>query len=287
MNKLNVADIKTKVIAAGFGLAAESEADMLRRLEDLLLDGIAMGRDVMAQRCEAAEQIIAKLTMDHNTTPNYLEGLAMAQKHFADWPNSAIRTESHTTSDRKPETWRSELDRLADLAQIAPRTGAVTIGASTVLALRAELSRLQAENEALRDSVEAKADRIDRLGEMVERLQAGGRGVVPVGTVYNAGWTPQVGFMLAGALDQKRVREGDKLWVHPPAAPALVPLSEDGQRCQWLRERFIGADFDWNDSGESVLVFKIEQGTKVWGDFDLTIDAARNGLTVGDGGAKG
>lgn len=38
-----------------------------------------------------------------------------------------------------------------------------------------EALRLQAESEALRDSVAAKADRIDRLGEMVEHLQAGGQ----------------------------------------------------------------------------------------------------------------
>ena len=36
----------------------------------------------------------------------------------------------------------------------------------------ATLRRLVAEHEAMRDSVEAKADRIDRLGEMVERLVA-------------------------------------------------------------------------------------------------------------------
>ena len=36
----------------------------------------------------------------------------------------------------------------------------------------AELRRLHEENRVLQDSCEAKADRIDRLGESVERLQA-------------------------------------------------------------------------------------------------------------------
>ena len=36
----------------------------------------------------------------------------------------------------------------------------------------AELRRLHEENKVLQDSCEAKADRIDRLGESVERLQA-------------------------------------------------------------------------------------------------------------------
>jgi len=92
MKKIDMLEIKTKVICAGLGLAAESELNMLRRLEDLMIDGIAMGYDFLAQHCEAAEQIIAKLTMDHNSTPNYVPGFDAAQRHFAEFPNNPIRT---------------------------------------------------------------------------------------------------------------------------------------------------------------------------------------------------
>lgn len=84
-------EIKAKVIGAGLGLAAEDELNLLRRLEGLLFEGIGMGYDLMAARCEAAETIIAKLTMDHNTTPNYVQGFDLAQRHFSAFPGSPIR----------------------------------------------------------------------------------------------------------------------------------------------------------------------------------------------------
>jgi hypothetical protein len=91
MKKIDMLEIKAKVIGAGLGLAAEDELSMLQRLEALLIDGITIGYDLMASRCEAAEQIIARLTMDHNNTPNYVQGFALAQKHFRDFPNGPVR----------------------------------------------------------------------------------------------------------------------------------------------------------------------------------------------------
>lgn len=78
--------------------------------------------------------------------------------------------------------------------------------------LLAQLSRLQADNEALRDSVAAKADRIDRLGEMVERLQAGGGEGVEEGDDCEdlERW--------AAVADNAACRW---LKAHPPAAPAI------------------------------------------------------------------
>jgi len=101
-------------------------------------------------------------------------------------------------------------------------------------ALRAELSRLQAENEALRDSVAAKADSIDRLGEMVERLQAGGQGVEPVQLQHMAVAEGGVLRWMTG----RKIAECElyampdfgrapKLYPAPPATPALVPLTDE------------------------------------------------------------
>ncbi len=83
MKKLDALEIKTKVIAAGFGLAAETELNMLRRLEDLMLDGIVMGFELLAERVRRADACIAMLTADHNATPNYVKGFDMAQDYFA------------------------------------------------------------------------------------------------------------------------------------------------------------------------------------------------------------
>ena len=42
-----------------------------------------------SERIEEADRIILTLTMDHNSTPNYLRGLEMAEEYFAkyriDW----------------------------------------------------------------------------------------------------------------------------------------------------------------------------------------------------------
>ena len=49
-------------------------------------------------------------------------------------------------------------------------------------------------------------------------------------------------------------------------------------RYDYLSERLVGADFDWNESGVQVLVFKVEPGTQVWATADKTIDGAMAAL---------
>lgn len=83
--------IKVKVATAGFGLFGSGELYMFEQLEKLFIEGMAVGCDLLAQRCEAAEKIIVQLTADHNSTPNYVKGFDMAQNHFHDFPSSAIR----------------------------------------------------------------------------------------------------------------------------------------------------------------------------------------------------
>lgn len=66
-----------------------------------------------------------------------------------------------------------------------------------------------------------------------------------------------------------------RLIAHIDAQAMRLDAAErDAARYRWLRDRFIGADFDWNESGQSALLFRLDQGSKVWGDSDMTIDAA-------------
>ena len=44
-------------------------------------------------------------------------------------------------------------------------------------------------------------------------------------------------------------------------------------RYLWMYDRFIGADFDWNESGTQVLVIEWPGGP-VYGDLDITIEGA-------------
>lgn len=68
--------------------------------------------------------------------------------------------------DAARATVRQQAERIAELE--SAHAIAVEIGAQYAAAR----DQLRAEVEALRDSVAAKADRIDRLGEMVEELSA-------------------------------------------------------------------------------------------------------------------
>lgn len=46
----------------------------------------------------------------------------------------------------------------------------------------------------------------------------------------------------------------------------------DAARYRWLRDRLLGADFDWQ--GTQALVFEMPQGARVSASCDATVDAA-------------
>ena len=54
--------------------------------------------------------------------------------------------------------------------------------------------------------------------------------------------------------------------------------AEDKRRLQWLTDRFIGADFEWNadddGNGTPVLCIKIDRSTKVYGCLTTTVNEA-------------
>lgn len=56
--------------------------------------------------------------------------------------------------------------------------------------------------------------------------------------------------------------------------PETVAANEDAARYRWLRDRLIGADFDWNDSGTSALVFELPKEALISANCDKTIDDA-------------
>lgn len=61
---------------------------------------------------------------------------------------------------------------------------------------------------------------------------------------------------------------GAKLYLHP-ADDAM-----DAQRYRWLAPRLIAADFDWSETGKSVLIFDFPLNVGVGGNCDMNIDAA-------------
>ena len=54
-------------------------------------------------------------------------------------------------------------------------------------------------------------------------------------------------------------------------------LEADAERYRWLKPRLLGADFDWNEEGNCVLVFEMPNDATVSANCDETIDAAIKG----------
>jgi hypothetical protein len=57
------------------------------------------------------------------------------------------------------------------------------------------------------------------------------------------------------------------------AADEIEQLRADAARYRWLKDRFLGADFDWDEAGGQILMIEWSGGA-VWGCLDLTVDAA-------------
>lgn len=79
----------------------------------------------------------------------------------------------------------------------------------------------------------------------------------------------------AAAQAASAIAAHDELAALKAVAPAAGGVVEDAARYQWLADRFLGADVDWNESGKVVLLFEIPPQSRVWGDCSMTIDAAR------------
>lgn len=54
----------------------------------------------------------------------------------------------------------------------------------------------------------------------------------------------------------------------------IAALKKDAIRYRWLKERLIGADFDWNESGATILAFEFPRNVGIGGNCDQNIDAA-------------
>ena len=61
-------------------------------------------------------------------------------------------------------------------------------------------------------------------------------------------------------------------------------LEADAERYRWLKPRLLGADFDWNEEGNCVLVFEMPNDATVSANCDETIDAAIKGATTKEHG---
>lgn len=59
----------------------------------------------------------------------------------------------------------------------------------------------------------------------------------------------------------------------------LTATIRDAERYRWLRDRLLGADFDWNKSGVTILAFEFPRNIGICGNCDKNIDAAMANAT--------
>lgn len=66
--------------------------------------------------------------------------------------------------------------------------------------------------------------------------------------------------------------------VYPQVVIALISrlraAERDAVRYRWLRQRLVGASFDWDDEGMAVLAFEMPDGVSIGADCDKNIDTA-------------
>ena len=65
------------------------------------------------------------------------------------------------------------------------------------------------------------------------------------------------------------------LYSAPPVTEAeLERLRKDAERYRWLRDRMVGAHFDFDDEGMVILAFEMPDTARISADCDETIDSA-------------
>ena len=64
------------------------------------------------------------------------------------------------------------------------------------------------------------------------------------------------------------------------------PTKEDAARWRWIAPRFVGADFDWNEQGVSVLCFEIEKSFRISSDIDECVDVAIAASSAKEAGGR-
>lgn len=162
-------------------------------------------------------------------------------------------------TDKQPEALR-----LAELLELAPEDG---VEPQTTEDAAAELRRLHTENTALQQGYAAARLEIESLQARIKTMaeehadeltvaHLDGRMRVAQAAIHGVQW--QCGPQANGFT-----------------APQADSVLEDAARYRWLRERMLGIDFDWNESGITALSFEMPDGCAYGGCCNQNIDAAR------------
>ena len=86
-------------------------------------------------------------------------------------------------------------------------------------------------------------------------------------------WTGASGLLAAAAEQRDRIPTEVQL-ERIFAVEEPTEDEKDAARYRWLRGRLIGADFDWNETGASALVFEMPKAARISASCDKTIDDA-------------
>ena len=79
---------------------------------------------------------------------------------------------------------------------------------------------------------------------------------------------------LSQAFEEMKTLAAQRLEALQETERQRDELKADAERYRWLRDRFFGADFDWNEEGVSCVLFKWPETAKIGANIDVAIDAA-------------
>lgn len=88
-------------------------------------------------------------------------------------------------------------------------------------------------------------------------------------------WAGEAKTQKATVDDVGRILGGVPDWG--PIAAGVEQLKKDAERYRWLRQRLVGASFDWDDEGMTVMAFEMPDGVSIGADCDKNIDSAMQG----------
>lgn len=109
--------------------------------------------------------------------------------------------------------------------------------------------------------IDAQQTRIAELEAQLTRIQR----LADCGTVQNWLALPDEDKARWFAVTVQRDSEHCKL---------IAELEQDAARYRWLRDKMLGVDFDWNESGLTALCFEMPDGCAYGGNCDQNINAA-------------
>lgn len=271
--------------------ALQLEKDVER--EDMVKKRLIVAEATTAfnEHVAALEAEIKPISM--SVPPPDFSGEIKGKRNYASMQNAVdtALANGKIAADAQAKDYRAKLDwckenaagmsfLFPDLQQIISKPMddfTLTIASRITAHKKAEADKLEAERARIQAEEEAKAQAKAKAEQdaIVAKAQAEERANVEAEAKF-AHPAPE-----DAAIEEKRKAARLAQNIRPQESAEIVQIKpaqqsdeQDARRYRYLRDNMISAEFDWNESGETVLVFKFPGNVGIGGDCDKNIDAA-------------